>query len=129
VDEDGIGFEIVAASLRADSSDMSAFLPALAAKLEGALPQQTSVRYHGGLLSKKKSVQAIDVDLGDERFHIEEQHGRLEARRQTAVRGIVLKNEVLAVDAWIDDLSARLADVAQASETGRTALKQMLEDR
>jgi len=128
VDDDGIGFEVVAASLRADATDVAAFLPALATKLTGALPEQTSVRYRGGLFSGKKTVQAIDVDLGDDRFHIEEQHGRLEASRQRAVRGIVLKNESLHVDAWIEELSANIATAAGTSETARSALKQMLEE-
>ena len=127
MDDDGIGFELVAASLRADSADIGSFLPALATKLAGALAPQTTVRYHGGFLSKKKSVEAIDVDLGDERFHIEEQQGRIEGRRQSAVRGIVLKNEILPLDSWIEALSTRIAEAAQASETARGALKQMLE--
>jgi len=128
VDEEGIGFEIVAASLKADAADVNAFLPALAAKLSGALPGSTTVRYHGSLLGKKKTVQAIEVNLGDSRFHIEDDHGRLVASRQKAVRGIVLKNEMLPVDAWIDELGASMTEEAHRSEVGRAALQRMLEE-
>lgn len=76
----------------------------------------------------KKTVGAIDVDLGDTRFHVEEQHGRLVATRQKAVRGIVLKNEVMDLDAWIDELSQSVTQEAHKSEVGRGALKQMLEE-
>jgi hypothetical protein len=48
--EDGLGFELLAASLRADETDARAFLAALATKLEGALPAQTRVeRVRDGL--------------------------------------------------------------------------------
>jgi hypothetical protein len=127
MDEEGIGFEMVAASLRADSGDVDAFLPALAAKLEGALPNQCTIRRHGGMFGGKKTVQAVDVNLGDMRFHVEEDHGRLVATRQKAVRGIVLKNETITIDAWIDELSRSVTEEAHKSELGRDALQRMLE--
>lgn len=128
MEDEDIGFELVAASLRADVGDLSAFLPALAVKLEGALPQQCVVHRRGGHFGGKKTVSAIDVDLGDTRFHVEEEHGRLVATRQKAVRGIVLKNESLTLDQWIDELSQSVTEEAHRSEMGRTALKQMLEE-
>jgi hypothetical protein len=128
VDDDDLGFEMVAASLRADAGDVNAFLPALAVKLEGALPGRCSVRRRGSMFGGKKTVQAIEVDLGETRFHIEEDHGRLVATRQKAVRGIVLKNEELPLDAWIDELSHSVAEEARSSQTGRDALQRMLEN-
>ncbi len=127
MEDDGIGFELVAASLRADASDSEAFLAALASKLSGALPQQTEVRQRGGLFGKK-GIQGIDVDLGDVRYHLEESHGRLNASRQRAVRGIVLKNETISLDQWIDELSRTVTEEARRSETGRLALQRMLEE-
>ncbi|HZT95779.1 MAG TPA: hypothetical protein VFB34_02970 [Chloroflexota bacterium] len=126
MDEDGIGFELVAASLRSGTQDVKTFMPVLAEKLSGALPQQTQVRYRGGLMGKK-TVQAIEVDLGEARYRIEENHGRLSPSRQKVVRSIVLKNEPLPLDVWIEDLSRTMAEAADASETGRAALQQMLE--
>lgn len=127
MDDDGIGFEMVAATLREDATDLQVFLPALAVKLTGALPNQTQVKHHGGLFGKK-TVQAIDVDLGEVHFQIEEEHGRLVPTRRKAVRGIVLKSEILSLDAWIEELSTALASEAQRSETSRSALQHMLED-
>ena len=52
---DDLGFELLASSLRADTGDLKAFVEALATKLEGALPSQTSVqRKSSGLFSKTK---------------------------------------------------------------------------
>ena len=41
------GFELVAASLRADATDLAAFVEALAVKLEGALPGSVRVERRG----------------------------------------------------------------------------------
>lgn len=46
----------------------------------------------------------------------------------SAVRGIVLKNEELGLDEWIDSLSRALAEAAEHSERGRLALDQRLRE-
>ena len=49
--------ELFAASLRADYTDVGAFLEALAAKFQGALPTHTSVTRHAGLFSREHPVK------------------------------------------------------------------------
>lgn len=126
MEEDGIGFELVAASLRSDARDAKTFLAALAAKLSGALPQQTQVGLKGGFMGKK-SVKNISVDLGEVRYRIEDDHGRLLPSRQKVVRSIVLKNETVSLDDWINGLSESMAQAARSSEADRMALEQLLE--
>ena len=118
--------DLLAASLRADASDTAAFLDALAARLEGALPGQVEVQRKGGLFGGGKRVRRIAVRLGDSHYEIEGEHGALVARRRNVVRGIALKSEELGVDAWIDGLSADLLALAQRSEQGRLALERLL---
>src|SRR4051812_21484898 len=97
-------FELVASSLRADVGDLKAFVEALATKLEGAIPDRTVVeRKGGGLFSKTKRVQHISVDMGDVRYELQVDGGRVEPSRCKAVRGIVLKSERVPLDDWIDD--------------------------
>ena len=121
-------FDLVASSLRADAADTGALAEALAVKLEGALPQQTRVqRRSKGLLSRTKTVRRIDVDCGDSRYTLEvDDRGATQAVRAQEVRGIVLKNEPLALDAWIDALARDLTAMAQSSEQGRLALERLL---
>jgi len=122
-----IGFELLASSLRADSTDLTAFVEALATKLEGALPAQTRVdRRSSGLFSRAKRVHRISVDMGDVRYEITSGDGRVEPTRCKAVRGVVLKTERLPLDEWIDDLSRRLTDEAAQSEQARLALQRLL---
>jgi hypothetical protein len=121
-------FDLVASSLRADAADARALAEALAVKLEGALPQQTRVqRRSKGLLSRTKVVRRIEVDCGDSRYSLDvDDRGAPQAVRAQEVRGIVLKNEPLALDAWIDALARDLTAMAQSSEQGRLALERLL---
>lgn len=120
--------DLLAASLRADMSDTAGFLEALAAKLEDALPGQVDVERKGRLFGGAKRVQRIAVRLGDTHYEIEGEGGVVAARRRSVVRGIALKSEDLAVDAWIDELSGDLLALAQRSERGRVALERLLTD-
>ena len=119
--------EMFAASLRADNTDVKAFLEALATKLEGGLPNSTVVTRQSGLFSREHPVKEITVILGDYQYRISrERQGPLVALRAKAVRGIVLKTEQLPVEQWIDDLASALAQTAAQSAQARAALERFL---
>lgn len=119
--------EMFAASLRADSTDVKAFLEALATKLEGSLPNQTIVTRHSGLFSREHPVKEITVTLGEYQYRISrERQGPLLALRAKVVRGIVLKTEQLPVEQWIDELAGALAQTATQSAQARAALERFL---
>ena len=119
--------EMFAASLRADSTDVKAFLEALATKLEGSLPNQTIVTRHSGLFSREHPVKDITVTLGEYQYRIsKERQGPLLALRAKVVRGIVLKTEQLPVEQWIDELAGGLAQTAAQSAQARAALERFL---
>jgi len=121
-------FDRVAASLRADSGDVRGYCEALAVRLESALPAQTRVqRRSRKFLSREKIVRQIAVDAGESRYVLNvDERGAVEATRSAAVRGIVLKNDPLALDEWIDALARDIAEQAAASEQGRLALERLL---
>jgi hypothetical protein len=119
-------FELLAASLRADARDLDAFVEALAAKLTTAFPQSTRVErkgFRGG-----GRVRALDVELGEHRYRLSVQSGRPACSRARTVRGIVLKNEELDLDEWIESLARDLAESAEQSERGRVALERLLRE-
>lgn len=125
-DGDG-GFELLAASVRASSGDLKTFVEVLADKLEQALPGRVTVeRRPVRRFSKEKRVARIEVALGDNRFVAVARDGSLETRRAKAVRGVVLKSDVLTLDAWLEALGRDLAVEAEASEQSRLALEQLL---
>ncbi len=119
--------ELFAASLRADSADIQAFLEALAVKLQGSLPDNTIVTRHNSLFSRERPVKEVVVSLGEYQYRVgRERQGPLVARRAKVVRGIVLKTEQIQMDQWIEELSEALAWVAGQSAQARTALERFL---
>ena len=125
---DGDGdFELLAASLRASSGDLSTFVEVLADKLEQALPGRVAVERRAvRRFSKEKRVARIELALGDNRYIAVAQSGALETRCAKAVRGVVLKTEELPLEAWLDALARELASEAEVSEQSRLALEQLL---
>jgi hypothetical protein len=121
------GFELLSASLRASSGDLTTFVEVLADKLEQALPGRVTVdRRAVRRFSKEKRVARIEVALGDNRYVAVAKDGSLETRCAKAVRGVVLKTELLPLDAWLEALGRDLAVEAEASEQSRLALEQLL---
>lgn len=125
---EGEDFELLAASLRASSGDLKTFVEVLANKLEQALPGRVAVeRRAARRFSKEKRVTRIELSLGDNRYIAVAQEGTLETRCAKAVRGVVLKTELLTLDAWLEALARHLAIEAEASEQSRLALEQLLQ--
>jgi hypothetical protein len=119
--------EVFAASLRADYTDVKAFLEALAVKLEGSLPNNTTVTRHSSLFSREHPVKEIAVSLGEYQYRIgKERQGPLVAQRAKIVRGIVLKTEQIPVEQWIEELAEALAQFATHSAQARAALERFL---
>lgn len=119
--------EILAASLRADTTDLKAFLEALAVKLEGSLPNQTTVIRHSSIFSREHPVKEINVTLGDYQYRISrERQGPIITQRAKVVRGIVLKTDQIPLEQWIEELAAALAEVAASNSQARIALERFL---
>jgi hypothetical protein len=119
--------EMLAASLRADTTDLNAFMEALATKLTGSLPNQTQVIRHSSIFSRAHPVKEIMVTLGEFQYRItRERQGQLVTSRAKVVRGIVLKTEQVPMDEWIGNLAYGLAQESARSSQSRIALERFL---
>jgi len=119
--------EMFAASLRADSTDIKAFMEALAVKLQGSLPNQTTVTRQSGLFAREHPVRGITVTLGDYQYRIaREKQGPIFTQRAKVVRGIVLKTDQIPLEQWINELAASLAQEASNSAQAHAALERFL---
>ena len=125
-DEPALDLDLLAASLRADSTDVSTFVESLAAKLEDAVPGRVRVqRRRDGMFGPKK-VRTVAVDLDDRRFELVSEGAGVQTRCAKLSGGIVLKNEDFPTDAWLATLGEALATEAQRNETTRKALERLL---
>lgn len=123
----GLDIELVTASLRADASDLGAFVEALAVKLEQALPNGVRVDRRGGLFGAKK-VRQISVDAGDTRLRLDRDGAAVDTSRARLSGGIVLKTERIEIDEWLRELGRALAEQARRSAVTREALERMLNE-
>ena len=125
-DDAELDLDLIAASLRADSSDLSAFVGSLADKLEQVLPGRVRIDRRRTGLTGPKRVRRIALDAGNERLELELDKGVIATRRARLSGGIVLKNETLDTDVWLAALGEALAAEAQRSATTRQALERLL---
>jgi hypothetical protein len=120
----GLDFELLSASLRADTSDMQMWIATLGSKLDSALPQR--VRLHRGGVFSNGAVKSIEIELGAWRLALRMEHGYPLAERTHVVRGIALKTEQLTLDTWITSLCQGLSDLAATSAREHAAIESLL---
>jgi len=126
-DGGSLELDLLASSLRSDSSDLAAFVEGLAVKLEDALPGRVRIdRVRRGFRGPKL-VRRIAVDAGGERLELLRGGGvSVETRRARVSGGITLKTEALDIDSWISALSGALVEEASRNERTRQALERLL---
>jgi hypothetical protein len=121
-----LDIDLITASLRADMSDIGAFVEALATKLEQTVPGAVQVeRRREGLLGPKL-VRRISLDAGGRRLELSRSGAGVETRWLRLSGGIVLKSETIDTDAWLAALGQALAAQARRSEITRRALERLL---
>jgi hypothetical protein len=122
-----VDIDLLAASLRADSSDLGAFVESLATKLADVLPGRVRVqRARRGLLGPK-IVRRIAFDAGGQRLElVRGDDDAVETRCARLSGGIVLKTEELDTESWLAVLGEALAAEAGRNERTRQALERLL---
>ena len=128
MDEDELGFDLAAASLRADAGELDRAAEVFARKLEGALPRATRVkRRRRGLLSRATHVASVEVDLGDSLFTLHSGRHGLAAERTVHVHDMARRKEPMEVADWLAALEETLRERADTSAEARAALERLLE--
>ena len=117
-----LDFDTEAAWLRRFSADAESNLGAFALRLREAMPDQVTVHEAKGFFSRSGKVTGVEIELGDNRYRLDLNGGRLKASIALVVRGISLNTKSIGPAEWF----ARLhAETKQASEHAR-ALSQSL---
>lgn len=122
-DPAGIGFDMVAASIRADASELGTFLNVLGRKLLDALPGQVTCERERKLFRETDRVKRIEVTLDDLRFELAEGGT---AWISHVVRGMRLRSDEVGLDEWIERLSRKLTEFAAKNAKSREAIASLL---
>jgi hypothetical protein len=126
--EENLDFDLSAAALRADGTELAVSIETLAASLEQALGELAVVERHkvGGFRSKRREVGRIAISLGEQQLELSRSAQGLRCTRNKIVRGITLSREELGLGDWIEALVEGVSTRAEVSEHDRAALEGLL---
>jgi hypothetical protein len=125
--EDGFELDMLAASLRADTTNLHTFMEVIATKLEDAVPAAVSVvRVRQGFRGPKQ-VKEIAVEADGQRLELRRNGTAIDAMRSKLSGGIVLKRERIDIDDWLGGLIQVLGNEARRSLQTRQALERLLD--
>lgn len=120
-------FDLHAAWIRRAETDLHAFLEALATRLEQALPGRVQVdRKREGLFKAHKHVTGVSVQTDSGRYVLDAHSPRVQTSRQHEVRGVVVKNEPLPLDLWLQSLENELRTLSGNMQNARGILHDFL---
>jgi hypothetical protein len=124
------GFDMVAASIRADASDTETFFRVLVSKMVDALGDRVTVKRSGGLLKRDRPVTAVEMDLTSAGQGVvlaaRREHDAITCTVVRRVRGIALSTKQVSMPEWIEELVSALADEAKRSQQTWSALHGLL---
>jgi hypothetical protein len=118
---DELNFDMQAAWLRRFKADAESNLTAFALRLKEAMPELVTVHESRGFFSGAKTT-GVSVELGENRYSLEIDRGRLKATIAMVVRGIALSTKNVDPAEWF----ARLADETRKATAHAQALSRSL---
>jgi hypothetical protein len=123
--------DMVAAALRADSSDIAIYARVLTQSLGDSLPPgSVSVDRDRSVSDRMKgrpgSVTKITVRLGEQVMTLAVERGAPVAEICKEVRGIVLSRQPVAVDQWAAELARALVSHAEQNAVTAEALRKLV---
>jgi hypothetical protein len=93
-------FDVQAAWLRRFNADAESNLKAFALRLKEAMPDLVTVHEQRGLFAKSRKIKGVSIELGENRYRVEVERGRLKTTVAMVVRGIVLNTKDMAPAEW-----------------------------
>jgi hypothetical protein len=122
----GFDFDMQAAWLRRFSSDAESSFGQFALRLKEALPQLVTLKQQKGFFQKTPKLIGLTVDLGENRYALELQNGRLVATVAMIVRGITLSTKTIDPADWFARLAAETQKVSSHAEALSTSLQNFM---
>lgn len=124
---ENIDFDLQAAWLRRFHADAASNLAAFALRLKEALPELVTVHNTKGLFSKGK-ITGVTIELGENRYNLEIEAGRLKATIAMVVRGIALNTKSIDPARWFARLSAETKHISEHAQALSRSLGAFMAD-
>ncbi len=128
---DSLSLEMVAAALRADSSDIAIYANVLTQSLGESLPPgcvsvERSRSMADRMQNRPGTVTRIVVRLGEKTLTLGTQRGAPVAEICHEVRGIVLSRTTVPIAEWAAELAASLVSYAEQNAAAADALRRLV---
>jgi hypothetical protein len=117
-------FDMQAAWFRRFKADAESNLRAFALRLKEAMPELVTVHESRGFFSGAAKTTGVTIELGENRYNLAIDGGRLKATIAMVVRGIALNTKNVDPAEWF----ARLADETKKASEHAQALSRSLSD-
>jgi hypothetical protein len=113
----------IAAGMKLDLSNASAFLSRLAHTLETAVAERTKIQRRG------VDVVTIELDLAPDMFIAKREAHGVVTQHKRIVRGIALKTATHPLDRWVEMVTTALAAHVNENERATAALSALFASR
>lgn len=123
---DSYDLTMAAATLRSNTSDVRALLGALCDELTDAVGERLKVQRGSGRFHKSDAISAVQIDMGNESFDAVLDGSTVRCSIARVSGGIRIRNESVAMDAWIVRLLGALETEASHSDAARQALEHIV---
>ena len=126
-----MNFSMDAAQLRQSAHNQSAYLEALATRLQAALPSGTvQVTRSFSILSKRRPIKTIVVTIGDNEYLLNfEKSMGIQTAIGNVVRGVVLKTETVPFVEWLQRLTTAIQKYAAVHGETNNLLEEFLVEK
>jgi hypothetical protein len=112
-----LDFDMRAAWLRRFKADAESNLNAFALRLKEAMPELVTVHESRGFFSSSAKTTGVTVELGENRYSLQLEHGRLKATVAMVVRGIALNTKNVDPAEWFARLAEETKKASEHAET------------
>lgn len=129
--DEGLSLELVAAALRADSTDIAIYAKVLTDSLSDSLPPgcvtvERNRTMSDRMANRPGTVTRISVQLGERTMTLGTRRGAPVAEICHEVRGIVLSRQSVPIAQWTAELAKGLVSHAEQNAEAATALRRLV---
>ena len=122
---DNLDFDMQAAWLRRFKADAESNLKAFALRLKEAMPELVTIHEPRGFFSGGQTT-GVTVELGENRYSLELERGRLTAKIAMVVRGIVLNTKTIDPAEWFAKLAGETKKATEHAKALSHSLSQFM---
>jgi len=123
---ENLDFDMQAAWLRRFKADAESNLKAFALRLKEAMPELVTVHESRGFFSSAAKTTGVTVELGENRYSLELERGRLTAKIAMVVRGIVLNTKTIDPAEWFAKLAGETRKATEHAQALSRSLSQFM---